>query len=212
MNKKNRTESDDKEKNKIEIEYITEEEEGDESKKGRPDAEKDEKNGEETIETSKNEIDELKKAVKEYEEENKKLKEQYLREAADKDNLRKRMEKEKNEFFQYALSDVFREIISILDNFDRALQKKEEDDKKHFREGVKLIHKQLENLLKNHGIKPIKLEGNKFDPHFHEALMSEESDKVKEPTVSEVIQKGYMIHQRLLRPALVKVKVPKKKS
>jgi len=122
------------------------------------------------------------------------------------------MEREKNEFFQYALSDVFREIISILDNFDRALEKKEEGDKKHFREGVKLIYKQLENLLKKHGIKPIKLEGNKFDPRFHEALMSEESDNVKEPTVSEVIQKGFMIHQRLLRPALVKVQVPKKKS
>ena len=212
MNKKNRTEPDDKENNEIEIEYIIEEKEGEESKKGKPDTEGDEKNGEETIEKSKNEIEELKKAVKQYAEENKKIKEQYLREAADKDNLRKRTEREKNEFFQYALSDVFREIISILDNFDRALEKKEEGDKKHFREGVKLIYKQLENLLKNHGIKPIKLEGNKFDPHFHEALMSEESDNVKEPTVSEVIQKGYMIHQRLLRPALVKVKVPKKKS
>ena len=212
MNKKNQTESDDKENNGIEIEYITEEEEKEKTKKRVADAEGEEKNGEETIEESRNEIEELKKALIQYEEENKKLKEQYLREAADKDNLRKRTEKEKNEFFQYALSDVFREIISILDNFDRALQKKEEGDKKHFREGVKLIHKQLENLLKNHGIKPIKLDENKFDPRFHEALMSEESDKVKEPKVSEVIQKGYMIHQRLLRPALVKVQVPKKKS
>jgi len=188
MNKKNQTASDVKENSEIEIEYLTDKEEGEK------------------------EIENLKNMIKQYEEENKKLKEQYLREAADKDNLRKRTEKEKNEFFQYALSDVFREIISILDNFDRALEKKGEDNKKNFREGIELIHKQLQNLLKSHGIKPIELEEDKFDPRFHEALMSEESDEVKEPAVSEVIQKGYMIHQRLLRPTLVKVRVPKKKG
>jgi len=74
MNKKNRTEPDDKENNEIEIEYIIEKKKGEESKKGKPDTEGDEKNGEETIEKSKNEIEELKKAVKQYEEENKQIK------------------------------------------------------------------------------------------------------------------------------------------
>jgi molecular chaperone GrpE len=212
MNKKNQTESDVKENDKMEIEYITEKEEVEKADEVEPETEKDEEDEAKTTEKGKKDIEKLKKEIKQYEEENKKLKEQYLREAADKDNLRKRTEKEKTEFFQYALSDVFREIISILDNFDRALEKKEKGNEKHFREGIELIHKQLQNLLKNHGIKPIRLEGDKFDPHFHEALISEESDEVKEPMVSEVIQKGYMIHQRLLRPTMVKVKVPKKKE
>jgi molecular chaperone GrpE len=209
MNKKIGTDSNNKEKEKNEIEYISEDK-GKKSDQVKPKTETQEKDSEKKQEISLNEIKKLKKKIKDYEKENEKLKEKYLREAAEKDNLRKRTEKEKNEFYQYALSEVFREIISILDNFDRALEKKEEGDKKHFREGVELIHKQLENLLKIHGIKPIELEGNKFDPRFHEALMSEQSEEVKEPTISEVIQKGYMIHQRLLRPTLVKVKVPKK--
>ncbi|HZX10636.1 MAG TPA: nucleotide exchange factor GrpE [Acidobacteriota bacterium] len=208
MNKKFETDSDVKEKDENEIEYITEEEK--KSKKSEPETETKEKGLEKKKEISLSEIKKLKEKIKDYEIENEKLKEQYLREAAEKDNLRKRTEKEKNEFYQYALSELFRELISILDNFDRALEKKEEGDKKHFREGIELIHKQLENLLKTNGIRPIELEGKKFDPRFHEALMSEESEEVKEPTISEVVQKGYMIHQRLLRPTLVKVKVPKK--
>ena len=208
MNKKFETDSDVKEKDENEIEYITEEEK--KSKKSEPETETKEKGLEKKKEISLSEIKKHKEKIKDYEIENEKLKEQYLREAAEKDNLRKRTEKEKNEFYQYALSELFRELISILDNFDRALEKKEEGDKKHFREGIELIHKQLENLLKTNGIRPIELEGKKFDPRFHEALMSEESEEVKEPTISEVVQKGYMIHQRLLRPTLVKVKVPKK--
>jgi molecular chaperone GrpE len=208
MNKKFETDSDVKEKDENEIEYITEEEK--KSDKSEPETNTKEKGEEKKKEISLSQIKKLKEKIKEYETENEKLKEQYLREAAEKDNLRKRTEKEKNEFYQYALSELFRELISILDNFDRALEKKEEGDKKHFREGIELIHKQLENLLKTNGIRPIELEGKKFDPRFHEALMSEESEEVKEPTISEVVQKGYMIHQRLLRPTLVKVKVPKK--
>lgn len=208
MNKKFEPDSDIKEKDENLIEYITEEEK--KSDKSEPETETEEKGSEKKKKISLSEIKKLKEKIKDYETENEKLKEQYLREAAEIDNLRKRTEKEKNEFYQYALSELFRELISILDNFDRALEKKEEGDKKHFREGIELIHKQLENLLKTNGIRPIELEGKKFDPRFHEALMSEESEEVKEPTISEVVQKGYMIHQRLLRPTLVKVKVPKK--
>jgi molecular chaperone GrpE len=205
MKKKIESESESKEKNKndIEIEYITETGE----KEKETQIKESQKKGE-----AKDVIKELESRIKEYKEKNKKLKDQYLREAAEKDNLRKRTEKEKNEYFQYALSEVFREIISILDNFDRALEKKEEGDQKHFREGIELIHKQLQTLLRNHGIKPIEVKDDTFDPRYHEALMSEETADVKEPTISEVIQKGYMIHQRLLRPSLVKVKVPKKQS
>lgn len=203
MKKKTESESDvkDKNDNDVEIEYITEQK----NHKDKPKKQDREK-------TNKDNVTQLKKEIEKLKEENTKLKESYLREAADKDNLRKRTEKEKNEYFQYALTEVFREMISILDNFDRALEKKEEGDHKHFREGIELIYKQLKSLLKNHGIKPIEIEGNIFDPRYHEALLSEETDEVEEPTISEVIQKGYMIHQRLLRPTLVKVKVPKKKS
>ncbi|MBD3415173.1 MAG: nucleotide exchange factor GrpE [Candidatus Aminicenantes bacterium] len=208
MKKKSESESEGKQKkiaddNDIEIEYITEQgEEEQETQKTRSQEKGD----------AAEEVKDLQKQFKELKEKNKKLKEQYLREAAEKDNLRKRTEKEKNEYFQYALSEVFREIISILDNFDRALEKKEEGEQKQFREGIELIHKQLQTLLKNNGIKPIEIKEDKFDPRYHEALMSEEASDVEEPSIGEVIQKGYMIHQRLLRPTLVKVKVPKKKD
>ena len=97
MNKKNKNKSDDKENNKIEIEYIPEEKQEEKPEGVKPQTERDEKGKEKTTEKDKKEIEKLKKKIKQYEEENKKLKEQYLREAADKDNLRKRTEKELNQ-------------------------------------------------------------------------------------------------------------------
>ena len=139
------------------------------------------------------------------------LKEAHLRRLADMENLRKRFEREKTEFQQYALSDVLLELLAIGDNFERALQSDPSDaDGKTFREGVELILRMFQSLLAKHGVRPIVLENRAFDPNFHHAMMVEESDKVEEPTVAEELQKGYMLHDRLLRPTLVKVLVPKK--
>jgi len=140
------------------------------------------------------------------------LKEAHLRRLADMENLRKRLEREKAEFQQYALSGLLLELVNIADNFERALQTAPaaEGEGKTFREGVELILRMLQSLLAKQGVRPIVLEGRVFDPNFHHAMTVAESDAVEEPTVEEELQKGYMVHDRLLRPTLVKVLVPKK--
>lgn len=139
------------------------------------------------------------------------LKEQYLRKLADAENLRKRFEREKGEYFQYALSELLLELLAISDNFERALQSAPaETDEKTFRDGVELIHRMLQSLLVKNGVQPIVLKDRAFDPNLHHAMTMEESENVQEPEVAEELQKGYMHHTRLLRPTLVKVRVPKK--
>lgn len=156
------------------------------------------------LESKNREISELKQAVEE-------LKDKFLRSVAELDNIRKRTEREKEEFFQYALSDLLRDILPIIDNFERALKTSgDEVDGKTFREGIELIYRMLLNLVKKHGVRPIQLENNKFDPNLHQALVSEESAEVSEPEIKEELQKGYLLHNRLLRPTMVKVIIPKK--
>lgn len=139
------------------------------------------------------------------------LKESHLRRLADMENLRKRFEREKTEFQQYALNGLLLELLEIGDNFERALQIAPPDaEGKTFREGIDLIFRMFQNLLAKHGVRPIALENRAFDPNFHHAMTVEESEAVEEPTVEEELQKGYMLHDRLLRPILVKVLVPKK--
>lgn len=139
------------------------------------------------------------------------LKETHLRRLADMENLRKRFEREKGEFQQYALSDLLLELLDISDNFERALQTAPADAAgTSFREGVDLIFRMLQALLAKHGVRPIVPENRIFDPNFQHAMTVAESDQIEEPTVEEELQKGYMLHDRLLRPALVKVLVPKK--
>jgi molecular chaperone GrpE len=142
--------------------------------------------------------------------ENKKLKEEYLRKIAEMENLRKRLEREKGEFYQYALSELLKELFDVLDNFERALETQNKGNGKSFREGIELIYKQYQGLLMKQGVKPIEIKEKKFDPHLHQAFMTEESEDVEEPEVIEELKKGYILHNRLLRPALVKVAVPKK--
>jgi len=100
--------------------------------------------------------------------------------------------------------------LPIIDNFERALKTPEDTDGKTFREGIDLIYRMLLNFLARHGVKPIELKDNRFDPTLHHALASEESEEVSEPQIKEELQKGYLIHDRLLRPTMVKVLVPKK--
>ncbi len=127
--------------------------------------------------------------------ENLDLKDRYLRTLADFENFRKRSEREKTEFFKYALSGLLRELLPVLDNFDRALDHAAEGD--DFHRGVLLIYKQ----------KPIDQANVPFDPKIHEAVVSEEDPSVPSHTVTAILQKGYFLHDRLLRPAMVKVAV-----
>jgi molecular chaperone GrpE len=139
------------------------------------------------------------------------LKEQHLRKLADIENMRKRFEREKSDYFQYALSELLLDLLAISDNFERALQSAPaETDGKTFRDGVELIHRMLQSLLVKSGVQPIVLKDRAFDPNLHHAMTMEESENVQAPEVAEELQKGYMHHTRLLRPTLVNVRVPKK--
>jgi molecular chaperone GrpE len=137
--------------------------------------------------------------------ENAQLKDRVIRTLADYENYRKRSDREKQEYYKYALADLIRDLLPVLDNFDRALEHAEEGDE--FHRGVLLIYKQLFDVLKKHGLKPIDQAGVRFDPNVHEAVIREENPSVPSHTVLEILQKGYFLHDRLLRPAMVKVAV-----
>ena len=137
--------------------------------------------------------------------ENRQLKDRLMRNLADFDNFRKRSEREKADFFRYALADTIRDLLPVLDNFDRALAHAEEGD--DFHKGVLLIYKQLFDVLQRHGLKPVDEANVTFDPNIHEGVIREENPNVPNHMVVEVLQKGYFLHDRLLRPAMVKVAV-----
>ncbi|HET7435726.1 MAG TPA: nucleotide exchange factor GrpE [Thermoanaerobaculia bacterium] len=129
----------------------------------------------------------------------------YLRTLADFENYRKRADREKADFFKYALSGAMKDILPVLDNFDRALEHAEGGDE--FHKGVLLIYKQLFDVLQKHGLTTIEEANVHFDPNIHEAVVREEDSSVPSHTVIAVLQKGYFLGDRLLRPALVKVAV-----
>lgn len=139
------------------------------------------------------------------------FKDLYLRKLADMDNLRKRLEREKDEYYQYALSDLLTELLSILDNLERALERPEEEaDGRSFREGVELIYRMFKALLAKNGVQDMDTADKKFDPNIHHATSVEEVEGLEEPEIGEILQKGYFLNKRLLRPAMVKVLMPKK--
>ncbi|MCX6561828.1 MAG: nucleotide exchange factor GrpE [Candidatus Aminicenantes bacterium] len=138
------------------------------------------------------------------------FKDRYLRTVAETDNQRKRLEREKGEYFQFALADLMKELLSVLDNFERALQAEPGSDPAGFQEGIGLIHKQMTDLLRKRGVEPIETKDDAFDPSIQQAIVTEASTEVEEPRVTEELQRGYRLHGRLLRPALVKVLIPKK--
>ena len=144
------------------------------------------------------------KKISEYEA----LQERMLRTAADYENAKKRIAKEREEFAQYALEGFLFDVLMVLDNFERALIHKTESQtvsEKSIWSGVELIHKQLSELLKSRGLKRMETVGKVFDPHFHDAVVQVESQEKPEGTIAEEILAGYFLHEKVLRPAKVKV-------
>jgi len=165
---------------------------------------------EEEIKKLKARLQKKETEIKNLRKEKEEWKDKYLRALAEMDNARKRLEREKEEFTRFALSEFLKELLSVVDNLERALETRDETDGRPFQEGVAMIYRQLLDLLRKQGVKPIEKQDNKFDPNIHQALISEEAEGIEEPEVAEVLQKGYYLHDRLLRPALVKVFVPRK--
>jgi molecular chaperone GrpE len=132
------------------------------------------------------------------------LQDRLLRTAAEFDNYRKRVERERRDLADYMKADVLAEILPIVDNFERALQAPS-SDADSVRKGVELIYKQMVDFLRKRGVTPIEALGADFDPNFHQAVIHETSPAHREGEVIEELQRGYMLGDKLLRPAMVKV-------
>ncbi|MEW6368550.1 MAG: nucleotide exchange factor GrpE [Acidobacteriota bacterium] len=133
------------------------------------------------------------------------LADQLLRKMADFDNFRKRLDREKAEFMVYANTDLVLDLLPFLDNLERALSHTNHDNMKGFVEGVELIYRQVKEVLAKYGVTPIEALGTPFDPTYHQAIGFAETSTVQDGHVAEEVLKGYMIHERLLRPACVRV-------
>ncbi len=134
-----------------------------------------------------------------------------LRRQADFENYRKRVERERGETHHRIVGDVAKKLLPVVDNLSRALdaersvETSESAEFRHFLHGVELINKQLAEVLESFGVEPIAAVGERFDPHVHEAVVTEPSDKHEPDTVIEELARGYRIGDRLLRPSMVKV-------
>lgn len=162
----------------------------------------------------------LAKQVADLERERAELRDAALRVRADMENLRKRSEREKIEIGKYAISDFAREVLGIGDNIRRAIEhvpagEAERDGTlKSVLEGMQLLEREIDQSLERHGVVRLSPEGQRFDPHQHQAMMEQENPDVPSGTVVQVLQIGYMIGERVLRPAFVVVsrggaKIPK---
>lgn len=134
------------------------------------------------------------------------LRDRSMRTLAEFDNFRKRTEREHRELRRYAASEPLRDFLEVLDNLERALAAS--GSLEDLKTGVEMILRQMQDVLRQQGVQAVAAEGEPFDPNVHEAVAREESDAVEEPTVTEEMQKGYLLHERLLRPSRVKVAVP----
>lgn len=147
------------------------------------------------IEITKEEFEKLKQEIED-------ANEKFLRSQADLINYRKRKDEEVERYLKYANEDLILDILTVVDNFERALNV---EDNTKVMEGIKMIYANLIGILEKFGVKEIDALGKKFDPMFHNAVMTEE-DKAKESDiVVEVFQKGYTLKDKVIRPAMVKV-------
>jgi molecular chaperone GrpE len=133
--------------------------------------------------------------------------ERILRLQADFENTRKRLEREKQDFLKFANEGIIAELLNILDDLERTvgLAESKHQDLSSFLKGVEMILAHLYEMLKEYGVKPIASEGKLFDPQMHEALMQVENKDLPEHTIVEELQKGYLLNDRVIRTAKVKV-------
>lgn len=132
------------------------------------------------------------------------MKTKYLRLAADFQNYKRRCEKERSDIHAYANEKLVTDMLDVLDNFERALCQ-EGSGSEGLLEGMNMIYKQLRGVLERVGLEEIEAEGKEFDPSVHNALIMEESGEHESGIVTAVLQKGYMLNKKVIRPSLVKV-------
>jgi molecular chaperone GrpE len=127
-----------------------------------------------------------------------------LRTRAEFDNYRKRIERGRQEWAETAAADLLKDLLPLVDDLERALST-ETSDADAYRRGVELIHRQLLDLLRKRGVRPIDTVGADFDPHVHQAVVQEEAPGRRDGEIIDELRRGYMLGDRLLRPAMVKV-------
>lgn len=132
------------------------------------------------------------------------LKTQYLRLAADFQNFKKRSEKEKSDIYAHANKEIALDMLEVIDSFEIALSHKDSVEK-NFVSGMEKILKQFQTVLEKNGIEEISAEGEEFDPIFHHAVMTEDTEDFESGHVSAVLKKGYMLNGKVIRAAMVKV-------
>ncbi|MBV8859685.1 MAG: nucleotide exchange factor GrpE [Acidobacteria bacterium] len=149
--------------------------------------------------------------LKRLSDERQEMNDRLARRQAEFDNFRKRTERERTETYNRALGEVVRRLLPVLDNLQRALdaerlvEVKESEEFRHFLHGVELINRQLGGVLEGLGVEAVPTVGERFDPHVHEAVATEETDAHEPDTVTQEMQRGYRLGDKLLRPAMVKV-------
>ncbi|UJL44887.1 nucleotide exchange factor GrpE [Virgibacillus sp. NKC19-16] len=153
---------------------------------------------EETSDSEQKEMEALKQEKEE-------LQDRLLRLQAEFDNFKKRSQKEKEVDRKYKAQDLVNELLPAIDNFERALQVEVTDATSSLIDGITMVYQQLKDALKSQGVEEIEAEGNVFDPNLHHAVMQVEEEEVESNTVVEELQKGYILNDRVIRPAMVKV-------
>ena len=155
---------------------------------------------EESAETQEQAVDETEKLKAEIEEK----KNQYLRLQADFENFRRRTRQEKEELGNVVTQTILKDMLPLLDNFERALAS-DNKDSEGFHKGVEMIYNQFAEALKKNGLEYIDTEGKKFDPNFHQAVMRVQNPDLEDETIAAELQKGYIVKGRVVRPSMVQV-------
>lgn len=161
---------------------------------------KDDEIEEEIVEdiNEESELDLLKK-------ENEKLKNDFARAYADTENLKKRLNAEAEQTRKYRIQSFAKEVLPVIDNLERALKTEVSKEDEGFKKGIEMTYEQLINALKNEGVEEIDCLNKVFDPNLEQAIMQEKVEGVESGVVIEILQKGYLLKDRILRPAMVKV-------
>ena len=128
-----------------------------------------------------------------------------LRKTAEFDNYRRRVERERREQSDQAVVDLLQQLLTVVDDFDRALTVEAGPEANAYKKGVELIHAKMNDILRRYQVRPLEVLGTDFDPNLHQAVVHESSPEHREGEVIGELQRGYLIGDRLLRPAMVKV-------
>jgi len=169
---------------------------------------KDIKKGKDTKETK----EKLKKKIEELAKEKDDYKDKYIRKLAEFDNYRKRIEKEREEYYCFPTTEVIKLLLPVIDSYESALKMDCKYTEDNFKEGIELLYRQMMDILKSLGLEGIPALGEQFDPNIHQAVAREDSNSYKDNEIIEEMQKGYMFRNKLLRASLVKVAINKEEK